>query len=202
MKFARPLPAALLTTLLVAIALVLAGCASTSPNPRAGDELKFASVDLPRYMGKWYIIANIPFFGERDYVGSYAEWTLRPDGKIADVFVGKKGGFDAPETLREFVDTIVPDSGNAKWSVRLFWPIYVTQLTLYVDPDYRTTILGYPGKSLGWIFARSPEISNAAYRDLLGRLDAQGYDTSLFKRVPQTPDQVGKPGFQSPGQKN
>ena len=191
-------------SLLAALALTLAGCASTppNPNPRAADALKLASVDLPRYMGKWYIIANIPYFGERDYVGSHAEWRLRPDGKIADAFVGRKGDFNAPETRREFVDTVVPDSGNAKWSVRLFWPITVTQLTLYVDPDYRTTILGYPGKSVGWIFARTPGISDVEYRDLLGRLDAQGYDTSLFLRVPQTQDQIGKPGFQSPGQKN
>ncbi len=186
---------------IIAALVAIAGCASTpsNPNPRAAQELKLAQVDLPRYMGRWYLIANIPYFGEKNYVASRAEWRLRDDGKIADAYVGKKGGFDQPETRREFVDTVVPGTNNAHWSVRLIWPIYVSQLTLYVDDNYEYTLLGYPGKSLGWIFARKPEMSDAKYRELLEKFDEQGYDTSLFRRVPQKPEQIGKPGFQSPG---
>ncbi len=183
------------------IALVIVtGCASTppNPNPRAGQEQKLANVDLPRYMGRWYLIANIPYFGEKNYVASRAEWTLRDDGKIDDAYVGRKGGFDQPETRREFVDTVVPNTNNAHWRVRLFWPIHVSQLTLYVDDDYAYTLLGYPGKSLGWIFARKPEMEDAKYRELLEKFDEQGYDTSLFRRVPQKREQIGLPGFQSP----
>lgn len=180
--------------------VALAGCATAppNPNPRATQELKLATVDLPRYMGRWYVIANIPYFGEKNYVASRAEWALRPDGAIDDAYVGKKGGFDQPETRREFVDTVVPGTNNAHWRVRLFWPIYVSQLTLYVDDNYEYTLLGYPGKSLGWIFARKPEMNDAKYRELLQKFDEQGYDTSLFKRVPQKPEQIGFPGFQSP----
>ena len=58
-----------------------------------------------------------------------------------------------------------------------------------------TTILGYPDKSLGWIFARTPVIDDATYRDLLARLDQMGYDTSRFLKVPQHPDDLGQPGF-------
>ena len=78
----------------------------------------------------------------------------------------------------------------------------MTQLTLYVDPDYHYTILGYPGKNLGWIFSRERDMSDDTYRALLGRLDAMGYDTSRFRRVPQRPDQLGKAGFSSPGDKD
>jgi apolipoprotein D and lipocalin family protein len=183
------------------VALGIAGCQSTPPNPNslALEAPQLAHVDLPRYMGRWYNIANIPYFGEKGYVASYSEWTLRPDGAIDDLYVGRKGGFDEPETRREFVDSVVPGSGNAHWRVRLFWPIYVSQLTLYVDPDYQYTILGYPDKSLGWIFARSPDMSGSRYAELLERLETMGYDTTRFRRVPQHPDQLGKPGFQSPG---
>jgi apolipoprotein D and lipocalin family protein len=185
------------------LTVLLCACATAppNPNPHAADPLPLANLDLPRYMGRWYNIANIPYFGERGYVASYSEWALRPDGKIDDLYVGRKGGFDVPETRRSFEDTVVPGTGNAHWRVRLFWPISVSQLTLYVDPDYRYTILGYPDKSLGWIFARTPEMSDATYRELLGRLDAMGYDTALFRRVPQRPDQLGLSGFQSPPEK-
>lgn len=187
----------------IALVALVAGCSSTpvNPNPRAAQELKLAQVDLPRYMGHWYIIANIPYFGEKDYVAGQSEWMLRPDGKIDDAYIGRKNNFDAPETRRTFVDTVVPDTGNAHWRVRIFWPISVSQLTLYVDPMYQYTVLGYPDKSLGWIFARTPYITEAKYQELLGKLEEQGYDISRVKKVPQQREQMGKPGFHTPGDK-
>ncbi len=188
----------------IAAVFALGACSSVpkNPNPLASQELKLATVDLPKYMGRWYVIANIPYFGEKGYVGGQAEWKLRDDGRIDDAYIGRKGGFDEPETRREFVDSVVPDTGNAKWRVRLFWPIYVTQLTLYVDPMYQYTILGYPDKSLGWIFSRTPFMPEAKYQEMLTRLEQQGYDIARFRRVPQQREQMGKPGFHTPGQKD
>ncbi|WP_186123300.1 lipocalin family protein [Burkholderia gladioli] len=192
--------AIVLRGLLLAAVLGLGGCSGgqPNPNPRAAQPLVTVPVDLPRYMGRWYVIANIPYFAERDVVASRAEWTLRQDGRIDDVFVGRRGGFDKPESRYQFLDTVVPGSGGGAWRVRLFWPIHVSQLTLYVDSDYRYTLIGYPGKSLGWIFSREPEMDEATYRSLLARFDAMGYDTSRFRRVPQLPAQLGQPGFASP----
>ncbi|MDE1180214.1 lipocalin family protein [Paraburkholderia sp.] len=180
--------------------LTLAGCSNNppNPNPRSNQPLAPIALDLPRYMGRWYVIANIPYFAEKDFVGSRAEWRLRDDGKISDSFYGRKKTFDAPEKHYEFTDTVVPGSGNGQWSVQPFWPVHITQYTLYVDPDYRYTLLGCEGKNLGWIFAREPDISDDAYKALLARFDALGYDTTRFRRVAQRPDQLGKPGFASP----
>ncbi|WP_347555755.1 lipocalin family protein [Robbsia sp. KACC 23696] len=184
-----------------AVCLGFAGCTSqpANPNPRAAVPLSTVAVDLPRYMGRWYVIANIPYFAERGFVGSRAEWKLRSDGRIDDAFVGRKGGFDGPEKRYQFLDRVKEGSGGGAWRVRLFWPIYVSQLTLYVDPDYRYTLIGYPDKSLGWIFSREPDMDDATYRALLARFHAMGYDTSQFRRIPQKPDQIGQPGFASPG---
>jgi apolipoprotein D and lipocalin family protein len=120
---------------------------------------------------------------------------LHDDGKVVEHFSARKGTFDGPEKNFELVDTPDPATGNAHWSVRFFWPIYLSQDTIYVDDDYRFTLIGYKDRSLGWIFAREPELSDARYRELLGRFEAQGYDTSKFRRVPQKPDEIGKPGF-------
>ncbi|VVE07826.1 Outer membrane lipoprotein Blc [Pandoraea iniqua] len=184
--------------------LLLSACsgAPANPNPLANTPLQVVPVDLSRYMGRWYVIANIPYFAERDFVGSRAEWYLRDDGRIDDHFYGRKDGFDQPERHYQFLDSVVPGSGGGRWSVRLFWPIYVSQLTLYVDPDYRYTLLGYPDKSLGWVFSREPVMDDATYRGLLARFEAMGYDTSRFRRVPQVSEQLGQPGFASPGDKD
>jgi apolipoprotein D and lipocalin family protein len=188
----------------VFLLFMLNGCSGEppNPNPRASVPLQTVPVDLPRYMGRWYIIANIPYFAERNFVGAYAEWKLRPDGKIDDSYLAHKGSFDAPLKHYQFLDTPVPGSGGGEWSVQVFWPVRFKQLTLYVDPDYRYTILGYPGKNLGWIFSRDPDMSDETYHAMLAKLDEMGYDTSRFRRVPQRPEQIGMPGFWSPGDKN
>jgi apolipoprotein D and lipocalin family protein len=185
---------------LCACVLSLASCANAppNPNPHASDPLPLANFDLSRYMGRWYNIAHIPYIGENGYVASYSEWTLRSDGQIDDLFAGKKNSFTADETRRTFVDTVEPGTGNAHWHVHLLGPITVSQLTLYVDPEYRYTLLGYPDKSLGWVFARTPDIDPKTYADLIARLDAMGYDTSRLGRVPQKPEDLGKPGYLTP----
>lgn len=190
------------TLLLIVVLGLLAACSNEppNPNPRAAVPLQPAPVDLPRYMGRWYIVALIPYFAEKDMVGSYAQWTLRDDGKIDDQYFGRKKTFDSPLKHYRFTDTPVPGTGNGEWRVRVIWPITVTQLTVYVDPDYRYTLIGYPGKTLGWVFSRDPHMDDATYRSLLAHFDAMGYDTSRFRRVPQTPDEIGKPGFETIGQ--
>ena len=191
-----------LRILIMSAALALIGaCASTPPNPNPLASAPFPAVDvnLARYMGRWYNIANIPYFGERGYVGSFSEWSLRPDGQIDDAYIGRKGGFAEPQTRKDFVDTIVPNTGNAEWKVHLFGPITVTQLTVYVDPEYRYTLLGYPGKSLGWVFSRTPDMDDATYAALLEKMKSMGYDISQFKRVPHRPEDIGRTGYQSPG---
>jgi len=170
------------------------------PNPRADAPLSQPTLDLPRYMGEWYIVANIPYFLEKDLVASKTRYTLRDDGKVVESFEALKGGFDGDFKTYEFVDTPDPETGNSRWSVRLFWPIYVSQQTIYVDPDYQYTLIGYKDKSLGWIFARTPEISDPKYRELLGRFESEGYDASKFRRVPQKREDIGKPDFHSPGE--
>jgi apolipoprotein D and lipocalin family protein len=189
-------------SLIVGAAVVfLSSCVMSppNPNPRAHAPLQLAKVDLPRYMGRWYIIANTPYFLEKDLVASNTTYTLREDGKVDEDFSARKGGFDGELKQYRLLDTPDPATGNAHWSVRLFWPIYASQDTLHVDNDYQYTLVGYGNRELGWIFARSPEMSDAKYRELLQRFDELGYDMSRFRRIPQKPEDLVKPGYRTPG---
>lgn len=169
----------------------LAGCAS-DPQP-----LTLApQVDLGRYSGRWYVIANIPYFAENGNVGSYFDIDFQPGGKLTDVYSAHPKSLDAPLKSYTMNGYVVPDTGNARWRESPFWPLYLSYLILYVDPDYQTALVGYPGRGYGWVLARTPVIDESTYQSLLARLRNQGYDTSQFRRVPQTPEQIGKPGFQ------
>jgi len=179
--------------------LLLAACASTppNPNPRAEQPLVLAkSVDLDRFMGRWYVIANIPYFAERGYVGSYVEYALRKDGDIDDYFLGHKTTFDAPLEKKTLKDWVIEGTNNARWKSSPFWPLSFDFLIIDVDADYQTAMIGYPDKKWGWIFAREPTLDDATYAKLIAKLDAQGYDTSRFRKVPQSAEQIGQPGFQ------
>src|SRR6185436_16258633 len=76
----------------LAAALLFTGCAT-----RQQPLHTVPYVDLPRYMGDWYVIANIPYFAEKECVESIESYALRPDGKIANWFRFRKKGFDAPQ---------------------------------------------------------------------------------------------------------
>ncbi|MBS0559298.1 MAG: lipocalin family protein [Proteobacteria bacterium] len=153
------------------------------------------NVDLDRYSGRWYVIANIPYFAERGNVGSYFDVSF-PDGKVRDIYVGRPGNFDAKPSEFTMHGYVVPDTGNAYWRETPFWPLYLSYLILYVDPEYKTALVGYPGRGYGWVLSRSPDMDDATYDGLLKRLAAMGYDPALFKRVPQRPEDIGKPGYQ------
>ena len=160
--------------------LPLAACATTDAPLTLAPQ-----VDLERYFGKWWIIANIPYFAERGNVDAYVEYRRRPDGDIADIYVSRPESFTAEPVRREGRAYVVEGHNNALWRVTFLWPIFVSYPILYVDPDYQTALIGYPDRSLGWIFSRKPTMDDATYESLLARFAAQGYDTKLFVKVPQ-----------------
>lgn len=169
--------------------LGLSGCAVS------GTRLPLAQhVDLQRYSGRWYIIANIPYFAEAGNVGSYFDVSF-PGGKVHDVYVGRHKDFAAKPSRFVMHGYVVPGSGHAYWRESPFWPIYLSYLILYVSPHYHDALVGYPGRGYGWVLSRSPDMDAATYRALLQRFAADGYDVAQFRRVPQHPDQIGKPGF-------
>ena len=161
--------------------LVLTGCSTVStPPPRT-----VAHVDLDRYLGRWYVIANIPYLLERGKVASYDTYAKRPDGKLDNIFTFRKGGFDSPEESWHGTAWVTNTATNAEWKVRFVWPLTSTYLVLELDPDYRWAVVGTPGRDLLWILARERQLSAADYEHILGLIAAQGYDRTKIVPVPQ-----------------
>ncbi|NPT36906.1 lipocalin family protein [Paraburkholderia xenovorans] len=186
---------------IASLAIFLAGCAHDQAVPPQAQASQSACVagpplDLERYMGRWYVIADTPFLSESDYVGSYDEWTLRSDGSIDDKYLGRRHGFDQPATGSQFVAKVMSGTGNTKWRVGLIWPFEVVVVTAYVDPDYRYTIRCMADGNMLWVLAREPVMDDATYAGMLARLATMGFNTDRLRRVPQTAGQIGQPGFQ------
>ena len=160
---------------------LIAGCSSMKQELHTVQH-----VDLPRYMGDWYVIANIPYFAEKDCYDSVESYALRNDGDIDNWFACRKGSFEAP--LKRKVETrakVVDKSTNAHWHVRFFKVISVQYLILDLDPNYQWVAVGHPSRRYGWIMARTKTLAPDTYEAILRRLGEQGYDTAKFAKVPQ-----------------
>ncbi|MGV8930736.1 MAG: lipocalin family protein [Luteimonas sp.] len=146
-----------------------------------------AAVDLPRFMGDWYVIANIPSFPERDAYGAVESYAMRSDGRVQTTFTYRKGSFDAPLKTMHPVGTIRPGTGNAIWGMQVVWPIKAEYVIVYLAPDYSQTIIGRSDRDYAWVMARTPTISDADYQANLQRLRDLGYSLEKLRKVPQPP---------------
>jgi apolipoprotein D and lipocalin family protein len=141
--------------LLVLLGLLVEGCTGGTqpPLPLAKD------VDLNRMMGPWYLIATIPNWFEKGMVAPYDVYSFRPDGDIREDFTVREGSFEAVPKHFTVHDWAEPNSGNARWRVRIIsWPLDLPFLLLYVDPGYQFALFGEESRDLGWIYARKQEI--------------------------------------------
>jgi len=168
---------------LLAAALFIAGCQSV-PTITTVDH-----VDIDRYMGDWYVIANIPTFLERDAYNAVERYSLREDGTIDTVFTFNKGGFDG-KPRRYNPRGFIRSDNNAEWGMRFVWPFKAEFLVLWLDEDYTQTVVGRSRRDYVWIMAREPQLPEADYQRILDFLAAEGYDIAKIQKVPQRwPDQ-------------
>jgi apolipoprotein D and lipocalin family protein len=145
-----------------------------------------AHVDLPRYMGDWYVIANIPNVAEKNCVDSVESYALRSDGDIDNWFTCRKKSFDAPMKRIANALAVVDDkTSNAVWHVKFFKVISVKYVILDLDPQYQWVVVGHPSRNYGWIMARASQMDEPTYEEALTSLSKQGYAVSRFKKVPQ-----------------
>lgn len=145
------------------------------------------AVDLPRFMGAWYVIASIPSYPERNAYDAVESYELRPDGRIQTTFRYRKGNFEAPLKTMQPVGSVVPGTDNAVWGMQFIWPIKAEYVISYLDPGYSETIIARSKRDYAWIMARTPQIPEAAYAADVERLRAMGYDVSKLRKVPQSP---------------
>ena len=171
---------------LVAAAVVLAACSSMTASKEKPALAMAPNVDLPRFMGDWYVIASIPTYFERGAHNAVESYRLDSDGVVDIRFAYRADGFDGAAkemTSRGFVQT----ASNAVWGVQFVWPMKADYRISYVSDDYGLTVITREKRDYVWIMARTPTISEAAYQRMVGFVAEQGYDMSKLQRVPQRP---------------
>jgi apolipoprotein D and lipocalin family protein len=142
-------------------------------------------VDLERFMGDWYVIANIPTFLEKNAYSAIESYRLDVDGTIATTFTFHEGSFDGPVKTYHPRGFVRDGESNAEWGMQFIWPIKAEYLILYLNDDYMQTVIGRSKRDYVWIMSRMASIPDDDYRRIIEFLNGIGYDTSKIQRVPQ-----------------
>lgn len=134
------------------------------------------SVDMARYVGKWYEIAHLPAWFQRDCArDTTATYTLRPDGKVGVLNECRRpdGALKSARGIARLASSKGP---NTKLKVRFLWPFYGDYWIIDLDPEYRWAVVGDPRRKYLWILSRQTQLEEALYARIVDRAKAQGYD--------------------------
>ena len=165
-------------------ALVWPGSAVAEVRDLSVPMVVVTSVDLDRYLGRWYEIARFPNRFERGCEDVTADYGLREDGQISVINTCVKEGMAeaiegqawvvAPGRLKV---TFVPWLGGL--AAGDYW-------VLHLEPDYSMAVVGAPSGNFGWILSRGAKLPGEKMDRALGVFAANGYDTAQLEIVVQS----------------
>lgn len=168
------------TLSVAAVALLLGGCATPEAEMKTVDY-----VDLERFMGDWYVIANIPTFLEKGAHNAVETYALNDDGTVATTFTFRDGSFQGKEKEYTPKGFVKDTQSNALWGMQFVWPIKADYRIVYLDEGYTQTIIARQKRDFIWIMARTPTIPEEDYERLVRFAASIGYDASKIQKVPQ-----------------
>jgi apolipoprotein D and lipocalin family protein len=151
-----------------------------------------AHVDLPRFMGTWYVIASIPSFIEKKAYNGVETYQLQPNGNVETSFRYRKNSFTDPVKTIHSTGFVTPNTGNAVWGVQLVWPLKEQYLVAYLADNYSETIVARDKRDYVWIMARTPTVTPADYDALVARVKQLGYHVSDIRKMPQSWPETGQ----------
>ena len=166
-------------------AMAAACTTSTTERLRLPSLQTVAHVDLSRYVGTWYEIANFPQSFQRGCTGTTATYTPRADGDIDVLNRCRKGSLDGEEKSALGRARVVDRATNAKLEVSFFRPFWGDYWIIDLADDYSYAVVGHPGRDYLWILARTPAMAEATFQGIVARLQAKGYETSRLVRTLQ-----------------
>lgn len=146
------------------------------------------SVELDRYLGRWYEVARLPNRFQKDCASDVtAEYARRDDGRIRVVNRCRKA--DGSMIDAEGVARVVDTKTNAKLKVR-FAPSWLSVFPfvwgdywiIALADDYSYAVVGAPNREYLWILSRTPEMPASAWNASERAAKENGFDLAKLMR--------------------
>ena len=71
--------------------------------------------------------------------------------------------------------------------MQFIWPFKADFRIVYLNQDYSATVIGRSKRDYIWLMARTPEISDSVYEDMLKKAETLGYDVTRIERAIHQP---------------
>ena len=173
----------MLALLAAALTLIISGCVFFWRGEYPDHTVD--SVDLSRYMGRWYEIASFPNWFQKGCLCTTADYALA-DGHVTVINSCRRGSPLGKLDVATGKAYVVPDTNNAQLRVQFQWPFKGDYWVIALDENYQYAMVGHPQKKYLWILSRSPIMDDATYARLVGIAAAKGYDVSRLQKTDQT----------------
>lgn len=168
------------------------GSSLTAQTTAKPPELKpVASVDLSRYVGKWYEIGKYPNrFQKQCVANTAANYTMKSNGKIEvrNECTLKDGRIETAIGEAKIADK----KTNSKLKVRFAPPalsflpfVWANYWIIDLDPEYGYVAIGEPKREYFWILSRNSSMDDALYQTILRRAEAMGFNPAKVEKTPQ-----------------
>ena len=148
-------------------------------------------VDLPRYMGRWYEIARLPYFTQRRCVKNVlADYLLGDDGMVyvTNRCTHKDGAIGVAKGIARVVDRTsnarLEISFRTLYGVHVLWDDY---WVIAVGDAYDYALVGQPARRRGWILCRDPLPAEELVQQWLAEFAGKGFPAESFIRTAQEP---------------
>jgi apolipoprotein D and lipocalin family protein len=131
-------------------------------------------LDIERFMGDWYVLADIATPFDKDAYAPTEHYVLKSDGMVETTYRYQKE--NATGDFKSRTMTARPNSELPSiWGMRLIWPFEADYRIVHIHPDYETTIVARNKRDFVWLMARTPTIDQSAFDTLLEKVQALGY---------------------------
>ncbi len=144
-----------------------------------------SSVDLNKYLGKWYEIASYPQTFQKGCHCTTAEYTMSEKGYVIVENRCNKNSITGKQAYIKGKAFVEKNSGNAKLKVQFFWPFKAKYWIIDLAGDYSFAVVSHPNKKYLWILSRSPKMDESVYQLIISRLKEKGFDISKLQKTPQ-----------------
>lgn len=139
------------------------------------DNRTIQTLDLPRYMGRWYEIARYDNRFEKGMTHVTATYTRLSNSKIRV----KNEGYRKKTHNKAIGRAKQPDpDAPGKLKVSFFLWFYSDYYILELDTDYNYVVVGSSTDKYLWILSREKNLPNTILDKLLYHLRERGYDTN------------------------
>ena len=165
------------TALFASLVLASAPAAALAqaPEPRA-------TVDLDRFMGRWYEILRTPNDHQRDCWAASQVWARRAAGSFSISQTCHRGSRDGPARVVNTNARVLDTTTNAKFEASFFGGL-IRQRYWVIDvaPDYSWMIASTADGRFPALLSRTPTMSAARQTELRARMARLGLRTQSLE---------------------